>query len=78
MLSHALLKEELVHTPLQLREVRPLRVLARDHLQPIEISVNKDASGHAEETHADSMCVVTDKSVDQILRQPRDTVECGH
>src|SRR5207244_3803348 len=77
VLAHALLKEQLIHAALELREIRALRVLSRDHLQAVEIAVYDHECSHAEEAHLDGVCVVPNESVDQIFRQPSDAVQGG-
>ena len=53
VLAHAFLKEELIHATLELRKILALRVLSRDHLQAVEISVYAYEYGHAEEAQLD-------------------------
>ena len=75
MLSHALFEEKLIHAALELGNIRAFRVFARDHLQSVEIAINKDTHCHANEAHTDKMRVVADKAINQILRKPGDAIQ---
>ena len=77
VLAHALLKEEFIHTALELREILALCAFPCDHLQAVEIAVYDHECGHAHEAHLDSMGIMTNKAVNEIFGQPGDAIERG-
>ena len=77
VLAHTFLKEELIHATLELRKILALRVLSRDHLQAVEISVYAHEHGHAEEAKLDGVRIVANEAVDKVFRQPSDAIQRG-